>query len=138
MDDCRNDQYRFTLAPQDVNDSVHALRRWVRMRDLYRPEQFMPITEKQRRHLKKLAHHLNPVVIVGQHGLTENVLNETALTLETHELIKMRVNAGDRRERAGMIAEISEKTGAELVQTIGHVAVFFLSNPEKPKIRLPG
>ncbi|MCB1867304.1 MAG: ribosome assembly RNA-binding protein YhbY [Gammaproteobacteria bacterium] len=98
----------------------------------------MPISEKQRRHLKGLAHHLKPVVMVGQHGLTESVLNETALTLETHELIKMRINAGDRQERAGIIAEITEKTGAELVQTIGHIAVFYLPNSEKQKIRLPG
>jgi len=60
----------------------------------------MPISKKQRLHLKGLAHHLNPVVIVGQHGLTEGVLNETSLTLETHELIKMRINAGDRIELA--------------------------------------
>jgi RNA-binding protein len=98
----------------------------------------MPISDKQRRHLKGLAHHLKPVVMVGQHGLSESVVNETALTLATHELIKMRINAGDRKERAGIIAEIADKTGAELVQTIGHVAVFYLRNPDKPKIRLPG
>jgi RNA-binding protein len=50
----------------------------------------------------------------------------------------MRINAEDRQERAGIIAQIADKTGAELVQTIGHVAVFYLHNPEKPKIRLPG
>ena len=88
--------------------------------------------------MKGLAHHLKPVVMVGQHGLTESVLNETALTLETHELIKMRINAGDRQERAGIIAEITEKTGAELVQTIGHASGFYLPNSEKQKIRLPG
>ncbi|MCP4288645.1 MAG: ribosome assembly RNA-binding protein YhbY [Gammaproteobacteria bacterium] len=97
----------------------------------------MPISKKQRLHLKGLAHHLNPVVMVGQHGLTEGVLNETALTLETHELIKMRINAGDRHERSSMIDEIVNKTGAELVQSIGHVAVFYLRHPEKPKIKLP-
>ena len=97
----------------------------------------MPITEKQRRHLKGLAHHLNPVVIVGQHGLTENVLNETMLALEAHELIKMRINAGDRLERGDIIAQIIEKTGADLVQTIGHVAVFYLPNLKKQKVRLP-
>ena len=43
----------------------------------------------------------------------------------------MRINAGDRDERAAIIAEIAEKTGAELVQTIGHIAVFYLPNSEK-------
>ena len=98
----------------------------------------MPITKKQRLQLKRLAHHLTPVVIVGQQGLTDGVLNETALTLETHELIKVRINAGDRLQRDEMVNRIVEKTGAELVQTIGHIAVLYLRHPEKPKIRLPG
>ena len=108
------------------------------MRGINHAENLMPITKKQRRHLKTLAHHLTPVVIVGQHGLTDGVLSETAITLETHELIKVRINAGDRIERNNMVDEIVKKTGAELVQTIGHVAVFYLRHPEKPKIRLPG
>lgn len=106
------------------------------MRDLNHLERLMQISEKQRRHLKGLAHHLNPVVMVGQHGLTEGVLNETLLTLETHELIKIRISAGDRDERTAIINQIAAKTGAELVQTIGHVAVFYLPNPKKPKIHL--
>lgn len=75
---------------------------------------------------------------MGQQGLTDGVLNETALTLVTHELIKVRINSGDRVEREEMTGQIVERTGAELVQTIGHIAVLYLSNPEKPKIRLPG
>lgn len=97
----------------------------------------MSISEKQRRYLKVLAHHLNPVVIVGQHGLTENVLKEAALALDSHELIKMRINAADRQERKEMIDSIVEKTGAGLIQVIGHVAVFYLPNPKKSKIRMP-
>jgi RNA-binding protein len=97
----------------------------------------MPITDKQRRHLKGLAHHLNPVVIVGQNGLSENVLNEIAITLETHELIKVRLNAADRQERNEMIERICSESGAELIQSIGHVGVFYLRHPKTPKIKLP-
>ncbi|HHH40080.1 MAG TPA: ribosome assembly RNA-binding protein YhbY [Sedimenticola sp.] len=97
----------------------------------------MPITEKQRRHLKGLAHHLKPVVIVGQHGLTENVFTELGITLDTHELIKVRVNAGERTERREMVAAIEARCGAELIQTIGHIAVFYRRHPENPRIRLP-
>lgn len=97
----------------------------------------MSIIEKQRRHLNVLAHHLNPVVIIGQHGLTENVLKETIQALESHELIKMRINAGDRQECKEIIDKIIEQTGAGLVQAIGHVAVFYLPNPKKPKILFP-
>ncbi|MCB1758679.1 MAG: ribosome assembly RNA-binding protein YhbY [Gammaproteobacteria bacterium] len=97
----------------------------------------MPITDKQRRHLKGLAHHLNPVVIIGQNGLSANVLNEIAITLETHELIKVRLNAADREERSRMIEQICAASGAELIQRIGHVGVFYLRHPKAPKINLP-
>jgi len=97
----------------------------------------MPLTNQQTKHLKRLAHHLAPVVIVGQHGLTEGVLNEVAVSLEAHELIKVKVNAADREEREAMLAAIAASASAELVQRIGHVAVFYRANPGHPRISLP-
>jgi len=91
----------------------------------------MSITEKQRRHLKALAHHLKPVVIVGQAGVTQAVLDEIGISLDSHELIKVKVNAGDRDERQQMIEQISERTQARLVHTVGHVAVLYRPNPKK-------
>lgn len=96
----------------------------------------MPLTKKQVRQLKRMVHHLNPVVIIGQNGLTDAVLNELQITLNTHELIKVRLNAGDREERQQMIDTIRQQCGAELVSTIGHVAAFFRRNPDKPTITL--
>lgn len=96
----------------------------------------MPLTKKQIRQLKSLVHHLNPVVIIGQNGLTEAVFNEIDITLNTHELIKVRLNAGDREERQAMIEQICGHCGAELVHSIGHVAAFFRRNPDKPVISL--
>ena len=107
------------------------------MRRLLTPEQKMSITEKQKRHLKKLAHSLKPVVMVGQNGLTDGVYNELDAALETHELVKVRINAGDREERMEMLDGICKKTGSVLVQRIGHVAIFFRRNPKKPKIVIP-
>lgn len=96
----------------------------------------MPLTKKQIRQLKSLVHHLNPVVIIGQNGLTEAVFNELDVTLNTHELIKVRLNAGDREERQEMIVQICNRCNAERVQSIGHVAAFFRRNPDKPAISL--
>lgn len=96
----------------------------------------MSISEKQRRRLKALAHHLKPVLIVGQNGLTDGVIEEFGITLESHELVKVRINAGDREERRAMADTLCEKANAELVQRIGHVAVFYRRHPEKPKIRI--
>jgi len=99
----------------------------------------MSLSETQKRHLKKLAHSMKPVVMVGQHGVSEGVLEETGLALLAHELIKMRVSAGDRDERDKMIAEIVDHTQAELVQRIGNVAVLFRANPDKKHpMELPG
>lgn len=85
----------------------------------------MPLSEQQKRQLRKLAHELKPLIIIGNAGFSEGVANELEQTLEHHELIKVRVNAGDREERDAMIAVILEKSRAELVQRIGHVAVLY-------------
>jgi RNA-binding protein len=91
----------------------------------------MSLTKPQLTHLKKLAHSLKPVVMVGQHGVSEGVLEETNAALLAHELIKMRISAGDRDERDEMIQQVLAHSGAELVQRIGNVAVLFRANPKK-------
>jgi RNA-binding protein len=87
----------------------------------------------QRRALKQRAHHLKPVVLLGAAGLTEAVLAEIELALDHHELIKVRVNGGDRDMRDTEIGTIVEETGAALVQRIGNVAVLYRANPQLKK-----
>ncbi|MCU0233692.1 MAG: ribosome assembly RNA-binding protein YhbY, partial [Thermoanaerobaculales bacterium] len=94
----------------------------------------MALTDPQRRHLRGLAHHLKPVVLMGQHGLKDTVLSEIDGALTHHELVKVRVAGEDRDERASTIEAIVAATGADLVQTIGHVAVLFRRNPKKPRV----
>jgi RNA-binding protein len=96
----------------------------------------MSLTPNQKRQLKSLAHHLKPVVMIGQHGLSENVLKEIEIALDAHELIKVRISGGEREERLEIINSIAEQCSTELVQSIGHVAVFFRRNAKKPKIDL--
>ncbi|MBG7601046.1 MAG: ribosome assembly RNA-binding protein YhbY [Gammaproteobacteria bacterium] len=97
----------------------------------------MVITAAQKRFLRSKAHHLKPVVMVGQHGLSENVMNEVNLALDAHELIKVKLGAGDREEKKSILGEIISNSKAELIQSIGHVAVLFRRNHKKPKIELP-
>ena len=92
----------------------------------------MSLNDNQIRFLRKQVHPLKPVVIIGQHGITEAVLNEIDLALEHHELMKVRVNASDREVRRGMIEEICQATGAELVQSVGHIAAIFRRRRNKP------
>lgn len=94
----------------------------------------MALTLKQKKSLRNSAHSLKPVVIIGQHGLTDNVLAEIELALDHHELIKVRVNAADRQARGELVERIRETTGSDLVQRIGHIAVFYRRNPEQPRI----
>ncbi len=97
----------------------------------------MVITAAQKRFLRSKAHHLKPVVMVGQHGLSENVMNEVNLALDAHELIKVKLSVGDRDEKKNILGEIISNSKAELIQSIGHVAVLFRRNHKKPKIKLP-
>ena len=91
----------------------------------------------QKRHLKALAHARKAVLIVGANGLTPAVLGAIDEALKHHELIKVRVNAGDREARAALIEQLCSALASELVQRVGHVATLFRRNPEAPRIQLP-
>jgi RNA-binding protein len=98
----------------------------------------MNITEKQKRWLKKQVHHLKPVVTVGQAGVTDAVLAELEIALDHHELVKVKVNAGDREERDAAVQMIAERTASDLITRIGNTAAFFRGNPKKKApMRLP-
>jgi RNA-binding protein len=97
----------------------------------------MELTEKQRRHLKGLAHPLKPVILMGNSGLTAAVVSETDRALTHHELIKVRLPGQERAERDAALADLASRTGSALVTRIGHVAVLYRPHPELPKIILP-
>ena len=96
----------------------------------------MTLSKNQLKTLKTLSHNLKPVIMIGQNGLTENVVNEIELAINFHELVKIKMAAGDRDDREEMIKLIYQKTGAEKVQSIGKTITLFRRNPKKPKIDL--
>ncbi len=97
----------------------------------------MQLTDKQRRHLRGLAHDLKPVVMVGDAGLTDAVVREAERALHDHELIKIKVRAADRDTRDALITDLATRTTSELVNRIGHVAVLYRPRPDKTGIVLP-
>jgi RNA-binding protein len=97
----------------------------------------MPLSEAQRKHLRRLGHDRNPVVLVGQAGLGPNLVAELDRALRDHELVKVRARVGDRAERDRILSELAAATGSELVQRIGHVALLYRRNPDEPGILLP-
>lgn len=90
----------------------------------------MTLTPKQRKELKAQAHHLNPVVRIGQKGMTENVVNETDQALAAHELIKVHIAMDDRDERHAAAQQLAGQCRAEVVTSIGKVAVLYRRNDD--------
>jgi RNA-binding protein len=95
------------------------------------------LTAKQRAFLKGLAHPLQPVVRLGKGKLSTQVLNEAERTLAAHELIKVRIELDESKERRSLAEALARKMGAELIGTIGKTAVLYRPFEEKPKIKLP-
>lgn len=93
-----------------------------------------PLTSKQRRYLKGLAHHLKPAVLMGNNGLSEELLGKIAQELEHHELIKVRTPEGEAKALGARLAEESE---SHLCQVIGRVVVLYKRRRKDPEIRLP-
>lgn len=90
---------------------------------------------QERKRLRQIGHALNPVVMIGGQGLTENVVEETNRALNDHELIKVKIAGEDREARVAVIAEISDVTGAEVVQTIGKIALLYKkAKQQNPKL----
>jgi RNA-binding protein len=98
----------------------------------------MQLNEKQRRHLKGLAHPLRPIILMGNAGLTDAVAAETSRALADHELIKVRLPGLDREQRDAALQALAERTGSALVTRIGHVAVLYRPSQPLAKIVLPG
>ena len=95
------------------------------------------LTSAQTRFLRGQAHDLKAMLQVGGKGITDALLAEVDLALEHHELIKVKVAAEDRDARDAMIADVAERTGAALVQRIGHTAVYYRPSKDKRQIVLP-
>lgn len=83
---------------------------------------------KNIRELRGQTHHLKPVVIIGNNGLTETVIQEIDRALDDHELIKIRVHKNNKNELTDIIGEVCNKTFATLVQVIGHIVAIYRKN----------
>ena len=97
----------------------------------------MQLSANQKRYLRGIAHGLDPVVMVGQKGVTPALLKELDGALAHHELVKVKLADADREDRAETIEALRDASNATLVQTIGRTACFFRRNPKEPRIELP-
>lgn len=83
------------------------------------------LSSADKKHLRRIGHSLTPIVTVAGKGLSENVVAELKRALDDHELIKVKLAVGDKVARQAVINEISTTCEAQVVQTIGHIALLF-------------
>ncbi|MCG8587778.1 MAG: ribosome assembly RNA-binding protein YhbY [Proteobacteria bacterium] len=89
----------------------------------------------QRRHLRRLAHGLRPVVQVGEAGLSDAVLAAVDQALHDHELIKVRLQ--EPEDKHASARELAERSAGALCGVVGHTVILYRPDPESPRIALP-
>lgn len=97
----------------------------------------MKLTGKQARYLRGLGHHLHAVVMIGKDELTDAVIAATDEALESHELIKVKLQEGCLSDRREIAAELARATAANVVQVLGRTFLLYRKHPETPNISLP-
>jgi len=85
----------------------------------------MSLTSRDRRVMRRIGHHLDPVVIIGDAGVSDGLIRETDRALTDHELIKVRLPAAEREDRRALAEALCEACPAELVQSIGRVILIY-------------
>lgn len=88
------------------------------------------LSSREQRELRRIGHDLNVVVQVGDGGLSDGLVAEVQRALDDHELIKVRLPAIERKDRAAAAATLCEATGATQVQAIGRVVLLYLKAEE--------
>ena len=95
------------------------------------------LTGKQRRHLRALGHHLEPVVQVGKQGLTDAVIAAADAALAQHELIKVRIATECPDDRVDVAARLAPALDGQIAQVLGRTVLVYRRHPKEPKIQLP-
>lgn len=90
----------------------------------------MTLSPATKKALKAQAHHLEPVILIGQKGITHTLLQEIDVTLEHHELIKIRIQQGDKELREEFALKIADALNAEYIAHIGRVLIFYRKKKE--------
>ncbi len=95
----------------------------------------MKLSGRERAELRAEAHHLTPLVHVGQYGLSPTVVKSLDDALRTHELVKVQLGRNADVKAKEAAEELARETGAAVVQVIGKTATLYRDNPELPRKR---
>tara|TARA_B100001250_G_scaffold277349_1_gene239818 strand:- start:7119 stop:7415 length:297 start_codon:yes stop_codon:yes gene_type:complete len=94
------------------------------------------LTSANRKYLRALAHHIDPVVLIGKNGISDGVINSIEIALNSKELIKIKFR--DFKDNKKKLSEGIEKhTGSSIVGIIGNILILYKKslNPDNIKIR---
>ena len=108
--------------------------------NLYNPPMekgLVELSERQRKYLRGLGHALNPVLLIGQHGVTPAVIAEASRALHDHELIKVKFRGAEREARDAGLAQLASATESILLQRIGHTGLYYKRRIDRPGIVIP-
>lgn len=94
------------------------------------------LTDRQKKKLQTLGHTLKPVILIGDKGVSENLIAECDRALEHHELVKVKARGRDLASRKSIFKALCEATGAEAIQSVGMTALIFRPNSVQPRIDL--
>jgi len=95
----------------------------------------MPLSADRKKQYRALGHNLNPIVTIGDKGLSEGLMGELNRALDDHELIKVKLAVVEREDRQALVKQLAALPGVELVQQVGKMALLFRANP-KPNPKL--
>ena len=90
------------------------------------------LSSSQRSYLRSQAHHLEPVVLIGKHGITDGTIESIARVLESRELIKIKFREF-KDEKLSLSEKITELTNSQVVGVIGHTVIIFRQNPDSDR-----
>ena len=90
------------------------------------------LSSSQRSYLRSQAHHLEPVVLIGKHGITDGTIESIDRVLKARELIKIKFREF-KDEKLSLSEKITELTNSQIVGVIGHTVIIFRQNPDPDK-----
>ncbi|MDF2814310.1 MAG: RNA-binding protein [Paenibacillus sp.] len=95
------------------------------------------LTGKQKRYLRSLAHHLDPIFQIGKGGVNDHLIRHIEEAIEVRELMKVSILNNCLEDREEIAAELADKSGADVVQTIGKTIILYKPSKNNKQIVLP-
>ena len=82
------------------------------------------LTSRERNILRKEAHTLKPVIMIGKNGVTPKLTAAVDEALGDHELIKIKF-LDFKEDRRALSSSSANSVKAEIISVIGNIAILY-------------